>query len=109
MGARLGRKWSVVVDGVAGNEYDAIRVPIPTFSPDSKVVAYGALRAGKWVIVAGGVEGKEYDGFLKDSRLVFDSATELHTLAGRAGEFFRVEVVIGMPATKGSGEPQPKL
>jgi hypothetical protein len=98
----------VVVDGLGGNEYEGIIVPIPLFSPDSKVVAYAAQRAGKWVIVAGGVEGKEYDGLLKNGRLVFDSTTDLHTLAGRAGEFLRVNLSMVIPATKPSGTPQSK-
>jgi hypothetical protein len=108
VGVRHGTKWLVVVDGLGGNEYEGIIVPIPLFSPDSKVVAYAAQRAGKWVIVAGGVEGKEYDGLLKNGRLVFDSTTDLHTLAGRAGEFLRVNLSMVIPATKPSGTPQSK-
>ena len=92
LGVRSGGRWMVMVDGLAGNQYDGIRAPSPIFSPDSKAIAYGAQRAGKWVVVVDGMEGKEYDGFLKNSRLVFDSSSRLHTLSGLAGEFLRVEV-----------------
>jgi hypothetical protein len=91
-GAQRGGKWLVVVDGVEGKEYDAIRDPV--FSPDSQRVACGAGRSGKWLVVVDGVEGKEYDGFLKGSRMVFDSRSQLHTLALRGGEILRVEVEI---------------
>jgi hypothetical protein len=55
------------------------------------------------LIVVDGVEGKEYDGYLKGTRPVFDSPSQLHTLALRGGEFLRVEVEIVMPGTQPSG------
>ena len=45
------------------------------FSPVSKRVAYYAKRGEKWFVVVDGVEGKEYDGYVKGSRIVFDSPT----------------------------------
>ena len=102
-----GGKWLVVVMGVAGKEYDGIGRGSLVFSPDSKRVAYGAGRGGKWLVVVDGVEGKEYDGFLKGSRLVFDSPSQLHTLAVRGNEFLRVELEVVTPAAEPSGESRP--
>ncbi|MCM8802981.1 MAG: hypothetical protein NC833_03995 [Candidatus Omnitrophica bacterium] len=65
-----------------------------TISPDSKRFAYGAVRGGKQFVVLDGLEGKEYDGFLRGSRLVFDSPNKLHALAARGTEIFLVEVEI---------------
>ena len=105
--ASRGGMQLVVADGVEGKEYDGAANPV--FSPDSKRVAYGAQRGGKRLVVVDGVEGKECDGFLSGSRLVFDSPSQLHTLAVRGGEFLRVEVEIVMPAAKPSGAPRPHL
>ena len=38
--ARRGEKFLVVVDGKEGPEYDRIRVSAPSFSPDSRRLAY---------------------------------------------------------------------
>jgi hypothetical protein len=115
--ARRGGKELVVVDGVEGNEYGGIQArpgfgPTPgvlgvlegslVFSPDSRHVAYLARRGDKQFLVVDGVEGKEYEGFLSGSRLVFDSPTQLHALAFRGGEFFRVEMEI-VSAGAGTG------
>jgi hypothetical protein len=78
-------------------------------SPDSKHVGYWAQRGNKWVVVVDGAEGKEYDGFLRNSKLVLDSPSQLHTLALRGDEFLRVEAEIVMPGTKPSGAPAPHL
>ncbi len=91
-GAIRGEKQLVVVDGVEGKEYEGVDTPI--FSPDSKRVAYGARQSKKWMVVVDGEEGKEYDGFLRGSKLVFDSPKLLHTLTLRGAEFFYVEVEI---------------
>ena len=105
--AKRGHKQLVVVDGVEGKEYDGAANLV--FSPDSKRVAYEAKRGDKWLVVVDGVEGKEFDGFLKSSGLVFDSPSQLHTLALRGDEFLRVEVKIVMPATKPSGRARPHV
>jgi len=78
-------------------------------SPNSKRVAYAARRGGKGFVVVDGVEGKEYDGFMKGSRLIFDSPSQFHTLALSGNEFSRVEVEIVMPAAEPSGAPRPHL
>jgi hypothetical protein len=78
-------------------------------SPNSKRVAYAARRGGKGFVVVDGVEGKEYDGFMKGSRLIFDSPSQFHTLALSGNEFLRVEVEIVMPAAEPSGAGRPHL
>ena len=79
-------------------------------SPDSKRVAYAARRGDKWWVVVDGVEGKEYDGFVKGTRLVFDSPSQLHILAVRGRrQFLRVEVEIVMPAAEPSVGARPPL
>jgi len=70
-------------------------------------VAYGIQRGGKQLVVVDGVEGKEYDGFLKGSRLVFDSPSQIHILAVRGDELLRVELEIVIAAAEPSGESQP--
>ena len=50
----------MVVDGQSGTEYDYIQDG-PVFSPDSRRVAYLALKGKKWVAVIDGVPGPEYD------------------------------------------------
>jgi len=71
----LGGKWLVVLDGVEGRQYDGIGKGSPVFSPDSKRLAYGAVRGNNQLVVVDGVEGKEYDGvgppvFSPDSKRV---------------------------------------
>jgi glucose/arabinose dehydrogenase len=58
--ARMGDKWALVVDGIAGKPHDAILAGPPAFSPDSRRVAYGAKIGVKWSVVIEGVEGKAY-------------------------------------------------
>jgi len=86
-------KWVVVVDGVEGKEYDTARDVV--FSPDSKHVAYQAIRNHKCLVVVDGIEGKEYDSFFRcHGALTFDGPTSLHFLAWRDREVFLVEVGI---------------
>jgi Tol biopolymer transport system component len=47
------------VDDVEGNPYKSIFHLV--FSPDSKHVAWNALRQGKWLVVVDGVEGRAYE------------------------------------------------
>jgi Tol biopolymer transport system component len=54
--------WRLVVDGVEHGEYARILGHPPVFSPDSKRVAYGAVRGEKMFVVVDGQEGREYDG-----------------------------------------------
>jgi WD40-like Beta Propeller Repeat len=64
----------VVVDEIAGKEYDGIGTDSLRFSPDSQRIAYGARRGDKWLMVIDGREQKAYDGlgpalvFSPDSR-----------------------------------------
>ncbi len=52
----------IVVDEVAGKEYDAIGAESLRFSPDGRRFAYGARRGNKWCMVIDGREEQEYDG-----------------------------------------------
>ena len=54
------RNWLVVVDGVAGPEYDEISAGWPAFTPDGKHLAYVAHLDKKWVLVTDGQPGPEY-------------------------------------------------
>jgi hypothetical protein len=57
--ARKDAKWSLIVDGEGGPEYDDVdRV---FFSPDGKHVAYQAKKGLKWVMVSESWEGPEHD------------------------------------------------
>lgn len=56
-----GQKWSVVVDGQIGAEYDGIGRGSLLFSPDGTRVAYRAKKGKKWVVVVDGQAGAEYD------------------------------------------------
>jgi hypothetical protein len=89
-------KRLLVVDGVAGSEYDDIRGP--WFSPDGACVASLAKRAGQWHVVVNGTETQGYDRFPDLDRLVFDGPAKLHTIGVRNGTFSRVEVRIAAAA-----------
>jgi hypothetical protein len=56
--ARIGTKWSIVVDGKPGSEqYD--RVGQPFFSPDEGAFVYTAMMGTKWSVVVNGKPGAE--------------------------------------------------
>jgi len=82
------------VDGREGKKYDGIGESSPIFSPDGKRVAYWGKHGNKQLIVVDGVESQTYDGFLRGSKLVFDSPTLLHGLAARDNEILRIDVEI---------------
>jgi hypothetical protein len=98
-----GGKHSVIVNGVGGVQYEFAGGIV--FSPDSKRVAYVAIRGDESFVVVDGVAGKTYEIFLPGG-LVFDSPSRLHalvgrglngarqfqTLAGRGAELLRVEI-----------------
>ncbi len=56
-----GGKWSVVVDGTKGPEYDGIGSDGPIFSPDSRDLAYVAFSGHKPVVVENRNQGIAYD------------------------------------------------
>lgn len=70
-----GDKWTVYVDGIESFEYDAVTENSIHFSPDSKRVAYGAMRDGKGLVV---VDGKEFPAGLACAKgfPVFDATGE---------------------------------
>lgn len=92
--AKRGEKWLVVVDEVAGEEYDSIGRDGVAFSPESDQVACLARRRDRWLVVVDGVEGAEYDWFFREAKLGFDTPKSFHTLAGRGNELLRVEIEI---------------
>jgi roadblock/LC7 domain-containing protein len=63
-GAKVGTKWSAVIDGDEGKKYDGITAGTLAFSPDCKRVAYGAKVGARWSVVIDGKEGKPYDGIM---------------------------------------------
>lgn len=94
--ARVGNKPMVVVDGQEGKPYDGIGAGGLIFSPDSRRLAYAARAGSQWVVVVDGqerkrYEGKGYEGGLAGARIIFDSATSLHYMAGRGSGIYLVE------------------
>lgn len=70
-----GRKWSLVVDGEDGDDFDEVGDMKPLFSPDSKRVAFVAGVGDQNAIVVDGEAGKTYGAvggvtFSPDSRHV---------------------------------------
>ena len=57
---KSGEKYFMVIDGVAGKEYDGLHMPNSIFSPDGKTAVYGAWQKGKAFIVVNGQEGQPY-------------------------------------------------
>ncbi len=71
--AERGDKWVMVVDGVAGQEYDQITIgkrwfdtDFVAFSPDSRRVAHTARRAQDWFIVIDGIEHGPYEEIIAE-------------------------------------------
>jgi WD40 repeat protein len=89
-------KMIMVINEKQGKSYDAVG-GISYFSPDSKHHAYMAKKDNMWLVVVDEKEGAEkFDGFLKQTRLVFNSPNSFHALALRSysPEFVRLEVEI---------------
>ena len=88
-------RQSVVVDGVAGREYDAVGPGSLVFSPDSKRVAYTAYVKGKGqCIVIDQAEGTWHQGIPHDGRAVFSPDSKRMAYPAERGEE-RVVVVDG--------------
>lgn len=80
--------WSVVIDGIEGQNYSRISRKSFVFSPDSQRFAYLAKTGGKQFIVVNGEEGKRYTEcgnpiFSPDSR-------QLAFVASEGGKWFVV-------------------
>jgi hypothetical protein len=67
-----------VIDGLEGKEYDDVR--LAQFSPDSKKVAYIALRDRRVYAVVDGAEGRGYDGV---ANLLFSSDGKMAYIVAR--------------------------
>ena len=79
MALKKDEKWVVVVDGKEGKAYDG--VSIPSYSPDSKHLAYAALSQGVWMVVVDGKEGAgRFSAIVKGATLVFTDNTHFHTM-----------------------------
>jgi Tol biopolymer transport system component len=128
--ARIGQKWSVVIDGRAGREHDLVDKLI--FSPDSKRFAYLALReplgavlngqlwhgtiinanegtvygsaveyGAKLSAVVDGQPGPEYDVFLMDSLIFSPDSRHLAYAVGNGRK--RSVVLDGRPSPEYDG------
>lgn len=58
---QVGDKQAVVVDGECGRIYDGIAQHASFFSPDSRQVAYLAMKEGRWHMIHNDVEGPGYE------------------------------------------------
>ena len=85
---KKGGRQLVVVDGKAGMEYDGVAGL--SFSPDSKLVAYAALRAQKQYVIVDGQSSPAYDD-VGDLSPVFDADGLLEFLAIRTNSLYRVK------------------
>lgn len=83
-----GVRQLVVVDGKAGMEYDGVAGL--SFSPDSKHVAYAALRAQKQYVIVDGQSSLAYND-VGDLSPVFDADGVLEFLAIRTNSLYRVK------------------
>jgi len=81
-----GKKQMVIVDGVKSVEYDGVcngDIGV-AWSPDSRHVAYWALRDRKWRIVVDGTES-EFEGVNPISGVWFESPTRIKARAFKEG------------------------
>ena len=99
-------KYFMVVDGMEGKLFDWIE-GTPSFSPDSKWVAYAARQGDKAVVVVNGVAGHQYDEIIfpeggiiyrskahlayQEARIPFDSPNSFYYIAVRGTSVFLVE------------------
>lgn len=86
-----GTKWLAVVDGRPSEEYVAFVIE-PTFSPDSKHVAYEAKKGEKYLIVLDGQPGTEYNEIFGFS-LTFRPDGVLEYLAAKDHSLYRVKYI----------------
>jgi hypothetical protein len=89
--AFVGRKVMLVVDGVAGRQYDDLAGQPPTISPDGKRVAYVAFVGDKRVVVVDGMESRPYD-FIGQGAPIFSPDGARVAYDARIGE--RMVVVV---------------
>jgi Tol biopolymer transport system component len=100
-----GKKWSVVVDGQAGAEFDGTVENSLNFSPDGKRLGFVAVKGGKSLVVVDGQEaGTGYDGTIEGSLKL----TDLHVVAyaaKRGDKAFAVVDEKATPAYDGIDDP----
>ncbi len=121
--ADRGNKWVVVVDGVAGPEYDQITIGkwwyesvMLGFSSDCKRFAHTARRGKEWLLVVDGVEGKSYDAILEKDfwrdyrgyvQFSPDGEHVVHTARRNDKWFLVIDGVEGRPYRPGEGRYDP--
>ena len=93
------KQWVIIVDGEEQARHEGIVPGSFVFSPDNQHLAYSVSSAGSMKIAVDGLESSStYDGFFPGSKLVFDDATHLHTLAvrqrARETQIYRVDMEI---------------
>ena len=84
-------EYAVVVDGRRGKIYDEIGLASIVFSPDSKHVAYVALKGEKWAVMLDGKKLGEYDDMSSDAP-IFSPDSSLLIVKAQIGEEFSVFV-----------------
>jgi hypothetical protein len=82
----------VVLNRKEGQRYDATSGD-PTFSPDSRHIAYMAAIGEKCFVVIDKNEGKQYDNIISigSGRIVYDSVDSLHYLTVQNSCLYLVE------------------
>ena len=90
--AKRTNKWSVVVDGQAGKEYDKIHSML--FMPNSERVAYIAQLEETWYIVINEMEAPISGVPLCGAKLMAESSDKLYIPSVQSGEVSLVEIEI---------------
>jgi Tol biopolymer transport system component len=81
----------VIVDGKRGPVHEAVLRMAPSFSPDSKHIAYAAQDYGVWRLFIDGQAGlTTYDSILLNSRPYFVDSDTVTLAAGRGNEWMTV-------------------
>jgi hypothetical protein len=95
--AQVDSKWVFVWDGQEGKQYDGVAKDLVTFSSDGQHLAYAAQTYGQWRVILDGDEGGQYSAIMSGSpgyevgRIIWDSNTSLHYLAGKGNEVYLVK------------------
>src|SRR6516164_8307620 len=82
--------WRLVVDGIEHGEYPRILGSPPAFSPDSKRVAYRAVRGDRMLVVVDGQEGPQYDAIGEGDPIFSPDSKRVAYIAKRESKVFVV-------------------
>jgi hypothetical protein len=95
--------WRMVVDGKAGDSFDALDDAQMAFSPDGNRLAYKATRAGKQFLVVDGTPGPAYDGVVapvfsdNGARVAYvakQGAEEFYVVDGKEGPHYELTAAL---------------